>query len=109
MPRAWKNSITSGGVGAAPTLQASTWSRPRCSRSFEKIASSAFATRAASSSGTGSPRCSSRTFSSASASASCVAARCSAGAAASICSSPALSFSQIRGTAKNQVGRTSGR
>ena len=28
MPRAWKNSITSGGVGAAPTLQASTASRP---------------------------------------------------------------------------------
>jgi len=31
------------------------------------------------------------------------------GAAAIVASSPALSFSQMRGTAKNQLGRTSGR
>ena len=35
--------------------------------------------------------------------------RCSAGWPAIIASSPAFSFSQIRGTAKNQCGRTSGR
>ena len=38
-----------------------------------------------------------------------ICARCSSGAAARIASSPALSFSQIRGTAKNQVGCTRGR
>ena len=35
--------------------------------------------------------------------------RCSSGWPASIVSRPALSFSQMRGTAKNQLGRTSGR
>ena len=38
-----------------------------------------------------------------------MAERSFSGAAASVCSSPAFSFSQMRGTAKNQVGRTSGR
>ena len=35
--------------------------------------------------------------------------RCSSGSPASIASSPAFSFSQIRGTAKNQCGRTADR
>ena len=67
------------------------------------------ATAAASSSGTGSPACSRRTLRIAASSAACTGARSSSGRAASIVSSPALSFSQIRGTAKNQLGRTSGR
>ena len=31
-PIEWKNSITSGGVGAAPTFSAASWSIPSCSR-----------------------------------------------------------------------------
>ena len=45
----------------------------------------------------------------AAATASCTGRRCSSGWAACIVSSPALSFSQMRGTAKNHVGRTWGR
>ena len=59
--------------------------------------------------GTGSPRWRSRTRSIEAAIASSTGLRCSSGWAASIVSSPALSFSQIRGTAKNQVGWTCGR
>ncbi len=44
IPTAWKNSSTSTGVGAAPTLTDSTWSSPSISRSLEKICSSASAT-----------------------------------------------------------------
>ena len=32
MPRAWKKTITSRGVGAAPALTATTWSRPSIAR-----------------------------------------------------------------------------
>ena len=104
IPSAWKNSSTSIGVGAAPTLTATAWSRPSISRSFENICSSAAATVASSSSGTGSPRWRSRTRSIDAASAAWIGARCSSGCEACIASSPAFSFSQIRGTAKNQVG-----
>ena len=106
---AWKNSSTSGGVGAAPTLMAMTSSRPSILRRPENISSSAFSTVAASSSGTGSRACSRRTFSRAAVSAASIFSRCSGGWEASVVSSPALSFSQMRGTAKNHVGRTSGR
>ena len=41
IPIAWKNSSTSTGVGAAPTLTAITSARPRLARSFEKSCSSA--------------------------------------------------------------------
>ena len=44
---AWKNSSTSGGVGAAPTLTAEIWSRPRLARRPANISSSALATTAA--------------------------------------------------------------
>ena len=43
-PIAWKNSSTSTGVGAAPTLIASTWSRPSIARRPAKISASACAT-----------------------------------------------------------------
>ena len=109
IPSAWKNSITSGGVGAAPTLHASSSSSPRWLRSLENTASSAFSTPSASSEGTSSPACSSRTFPSDASNALSIGTRCSEGSAAIICSRPAFSFSQIRGTAKNQLGRTSGR
>ncbi len=69
MPIAWKNSSTSSGVGAAPTLTARTSSKPSILRRPAKICSSAAATSAASSAGTCSPRCSRRTFSTAAASA----------------------------------------
>ena len=59
---AWKNTSTSRGVGAAPTLTAAISSRPSIARRPENISASAFATAAASSSGTGSPACSSSTF-----------------------------------------------
>ena len=78
-------------------------------RRFENIFSSASATAAASCSGTSSPACSRRTFSSAASSAARACSRCSSGRLARFASSPALSFSQMRGTAKNQVGRTFGR
>jgi hypothetical protein len=109
IPRAWKNSITSTGVGAAPALTATIWSSPSIWRRFENRASSAAAHRASSSSGTGSPRWRSRTRSSDASIAAWIWARCSSGAFDCIASSPALSFSQIRGTAKNHVGRTWGR
>jgi hypothetical protein len=101
--------MTSTGVGAAPTLTASTWSKPSVARSPAKICSSARATVCASSSGTGSPACSRRTLRIDASSAACTGARSDSGRAASIVSRPALSFSQIRGTAKNQLGRTSGK
>ena len=109
-PIAWKNSITSRGVGAAPTLSASIWSSPRPARIFENTCSSSFSNSSRRSSGTSSPDCSSRTFFSPTSSA-CLAnflrsSSCSASMPASI---DALSFSKIRGTAKNQLGLTSGR
>ena len=79
-PMAWKNSITSGAVGAAPTLSALRRSIPSFSR------------RATSTSASGSePSIAARSFSSAPD------------------SIAALSFSKIRGTAKNHDGRTSGK
>ena len=102
MPRAWKNSITSGGVGAAPTFTDSTWSSPSRARILESTSSSAFAC----SSPTSSPRTFRRPTSSAHWVACFFAASCSASMPASIA---AFSFSQMRGTAKNQVGCTSGR
>ena len=109
-PIAWKNSSTAIGVGAAPTYTASSWSSPSCSRSFDSTISSAFACSCASSSGTCLPDCSSRTFlwprSIAHFSARLRSASCSP---STIASRPAFSFSQMRGTAKNQLGRTSGR
>ena len=109
IPSAWKNSSTSSGVGAAPTLTASASSRPSALRMFENRAASAAATPLASSSGTSSPACSSRTFWIAAARPWRARSPSSPGIAASFASSPAFSFSQIRGTAKNQVGWTWGR
>ncbi len=40
IPMAWKNLITSGGVGAAPTLTESTLSSPSRSRILDSTASS---------------------------------------------------------------------
>ena len=82
---------------------------PRRARSLQNSVSSARATCCSSSAGTGSPACRRRTRWSDAAIASSTGLRCSSGCAACIVSSPALSFSQIRGTAKNQVGRTCGR
>ena len=109
IPMAWKNTSTSRGVGAAPTFTDTTSSSPSIARSPLNIFSSAAATAAASSSGTGSPACSSSTLRIAASSAACAGSRCSSGWPESIASRPALSFSQIRGTAKNHVGLTSGR
>ena len=110
-PIAWKNSITSRGVGAAPTFTASTWSSPSLLadlREHELVGLGVLLRPARS--GTSSPACSARTFLSPTPSAHSVAcffaSSCSAATPASIA---ALSFSQMRGTAKNQVGRTSGR
>ena len=107
---AWKNSITSFGVGAAPTFTDSTSSRPRRARIFDSTSSSALPNSSASSGGISSPACSARTLRRPTSSAHWVACRlassCSAAMPASIA---AFSFSQMRGTAKNQVGRTSGR
>ncbi len=99
---AWKNSITSGGVGAAPTFTDSTWSRPSRSRIFESTSASAFSY----SSPTSSPRARRRPTLSAHCVACLRSASCSASMPASIA---AFSFSQMRGTAKNQLGCTSGR
>ena len=110
MPSARKNSRTSGGVGAAPTTKCSTSSSPRRARSGANTSSSARAHSAASSSSTVSPACSARTRRRPVSSAQPMTwRRASSGSATKPASSAALSFSQIRGTAKNQVGRTSGR
>ena len=110
IPMAWKNSITSRGVGAAPTFTDSTSSSPSRARTFERTSSSAFAYSCASSSGISSPACSSLTFFRPTSSAHSVACRfASSCSAATPASSAAFSFSQMRGTAKNQVGCTSGR
>ena len=107
MPMAWKNTSTSRGVGAAPTYTATTSSSPSIARSPANSSRSASSTVAASSSGTGSRACSCSTLRVAASSHSRLRP------ASSPCnrklSRPALSFSQIRGTAKNQVGRTAGR
>ena len=103
MPMAWKNSITSRGVGAAPTFTDSTASSPSRARIFESTSSSALAN---SSAGTSSPRAFRRPTSSAHWVACFFAASSSASMPASIA---AFSFSQMRGTAKNQLGLTSGR
>ena len=109
IPIAWKNSSTSTGVGAAPTLTATSWSSPRWARMPLKSSSSALATAAASSSGTSSPACSRRTFFSDACSAPLAFSAASPSSPASIVSSPAFIFSQMRGTAKNHCGCTSAR
>jgi len=76
---------------------------------FENRFLSAAATVVSSSGGTGSPRWSRRTRRVAACSASRTGRLCSSGWAACSASRPAFSFSQIRGTAKNQFGRTWGR
>jgi len=62
------------------------------------------AAASATSGGTSSPACSARTFWIDISRPFSAWARCSSGRLASIASRPALSFSKIRGTAKNQVG-----
>jgi hypothetical protein len=109
IPSAWKNWITSGGVGAAPTLHASTSSSPSIARDFDSTCSSACSHFSRTSAGSSSPACSARERWRPSSIAAFVGPRCSSGRFSTIASSPAFSFSQIRGTAKNQVGRTSGR
>ena len=109
MPIAWKNSSTSSGVGAAPTLTRDAWSRPSIARSLENISSSALAHGRGQLVGDLLAGCSSRTFSMRVVERRLGRVALSSGSAASIVSRPALSFSQMRGTAKNQLGRTSGR
>jgi hypothetical protein len=107
IPIAWKNSSTSCGVGAAPTLTEIASSRPSIERSPANSSRSASSTVLTRSDGTSSPACSSSTLRIAPASQAWLRV------AFSPCSRndsiPALSFSQIRGTAKNHVGRTAGR
>ena len=109
IPIAWKNSITSRGVGAAPTLTATTSSSPSIARRPANSSPSACCDRrrelvrhrlAA--------PARSRTACSEASSAPSTSARASSGCAPSIVSRPALSFSQMRGTAKNHVGWTCG-
>jgi hypothetical protein len=107
MPMAWKNTSTWRGVGAAPTLTATSSSSPSIARSPANRPASASATVAARSAGTSSPACSSSTL------------RMPASSQARLRSAfsplvrnacrPDISFSQMRGTAKNQVGCTAGR
>ena len=78
-------------------------------RMSANIALSAAATPCASSSGTSSPACSRRTFWIAASIAFWAGSRCSSGRLASWPSIADFAFSQIRGTAKNQVGLTAGR
>ncbi len=52
IPIARKNSITSGGVGAAPTAKVVTWSSPSSARTGAKTSSSARRHSASSSAGT---------------------------------------------------------
>ena len=61
-PIAWKNSITSRGVGAAPTFTDSTSSSPSRPRILESTSSSALACSAFSSSESSSPACSALTL-----------------------------------------------
>ena len=103
-PSPRKNSISSGAAGAAPMWQFAR-SSPSARRIEKNVRSSASATLLASWGGTGSPRCSRRTFSIASAS----EAGAYMGASASSASARVCSFSQMRGTAKNHDGLTSGR
>ena len=112
-PIAWKNSITSRGVGAAPTLHGLDLGRGRgVARIFESTSSSAFACSCSSSSGTSSPGLLGLHLAQARRS----SAHCGRLLALLVLlgghrrpRAPAFSFSQMRGTAKNQVGRTSGR
>ena len=109
MPSAAKNSSTSTGVGAAPATKRSARSRPRRSRSLERTSASARAYSSARAASTSSPACSARTLRRPTSSAQRTAARrSSSGSASKPASSAALVFSQIRGTAPNVVGRTSG-
>ena len=87
-------------------MQATSSSSPIFWRRGLNIASSAWATPAASSSGTSWPLCSRRTFWIAASRPFWAGTRCSSGSFAKLASIPALSFSKMRGTAKNQVGRT---
>jgi hypothetical protein len=109
MPRAWKNSSTSRGVGAAPTTTSIASSRPTRERTNENSSASAFRTAASRSGGTGIPAWRKRTRSNDAAMASCITTRCSSGCDAICASSPAFIFSQMRGTAKKNVGFTFGR
>ena len=105
MPIAWKKTSTSRGVGAAPALTEIASSSPSIARSPANSFSSPSAAVAATSSGTGSPACSSSTLRRAAVSQPTVSSPC-----VERCPSrPALSFSKMRGTAKNQVGLTAGR
>ena len=108
IPIAAKNSSTSSGQGAAPIMHHSQRSSPSLRRIFEYTARSARSHASASSAGTASPGCSSRTFSRPTSIARFVAARTVSSASASIpASSAAFSFSQIRGTPPQKVGRQS--
>ena len=111
IPIAWKNSSTSTGVGAAPTLTATASSSPSVRaqvREHRLVGGAPRPWRAPRAPPR--PPARARTFCDRRLRAPCWAgSRCSSGRLASIVSSPALSFSQMRGTAKNQVGRTCGR
>ena len=110
IPIAWKNSRTSIGVGAAPTLTETASSRPRCLRRPANIASSAIGGALGDGLGNLLPALLALgPWRSPPARPCSAGPRCSSGRLAIIVSRPALSFSQTRGTAKNQVGRTVGR
>ena len=109
IPIAWKNSSTSSGVGRGADVDGHDLVEPELARSFENISSSAWPPSAASSSGTSSPACSSAQLLERRRDRRLGRLALLVGQAARGRLEPAFSFSQIRGTAKNQVGRTSGR
>ena len=105
MPMAWKNTSTSRGVGAAPTLTAiDLVEAEHRAQPGEQLARRPRRRVAARSSGTGSPACSSSTFCIAASSQRAVALARSSRWRQAAPPGPALSFSQMRGTAKNHVG-----
>ena len=108
-PIAWKNSSTSTGVGAAPTLIASTWSSPSIARSPAKISRVGLCDLLGELVGHLFAALLEPDLADCGLEGGLHRLRCSSGWPAIIVSRPAFSFSQIRGTAKNQLGLTSGR
>ena len=104
---AWKNTSTSRGVGAAPTLTGDDLvEAEHRAQAGEQLAVGLGDASRRAPSGTGSPRLLELDLARSRRRAQAAAALArSSGWPASIASSPALSFSQMRGTAKNHVGR----
>ena len=108
MPIAWKNSSTSTGVGAAPTLTATIWSKPRCGAQAREQLRVGLGDRGGQLGGDLLARLLEADLLAGGGERRLAPRRAAPrGSPASIASRPALSFSQMRGTAKNQLGRTS--